>query len=505
MEVKDIPIEQVQQAAFNIRADLAEVSQELLNSIKEHGIQQPVILRVKDNSYQIIAGTRRVAACRKLGLPTIPAILESVDDKTAFELALTENLQRKTLSPLEEARAFLNYVDRYKWGSITELARRIGKQHSYIVDRIKLLELPDRLSKEIVSRRQFTVSHAEELLRLETSDDMEELADAIKEHNLTRESTADVVKLVKEHDVPVDRAVETVQMTEKLKQRAQLVSDQVKRSLIEAEPHKARRIVEIADEGFKNVTKRLELFPQRSQKMEPKFERLAMWEERGIIPYTIWDFQYRDDYAGDKDFHGNCSPQIVEQCIWRFTKEEDLVVDPMVGSGTAVDVCKRYNREYIAYDIKPVRSDITQCDSRKLPLSSDTVDMIFIHPPYWNLVSYTGNDGNKSGDLSKAPSLEAYLEMLREVFVECRRVLKPSKHMCVLIGDLVREGRFIALCRKVSNLAEDLGFIDCGYAVKLAHGEVSRKKSGVIVAELAYTNNLKISHDLVLFLRKEET
>ncbi|MBA7656232.1 hypothetical protein ES703_64148 [subsurface metagenome] len=76
--------------------------------------------------------------------------------------------------------------------------------------------------------------------------------------------------------------------------------------------------------------------------------------------------------------------------------------------------------------------------------------------------------------------------------------------MCVLIGDLVRDGQFVPLCRGVSNLAEELNFIDRGYAIKLAHGEVSRKKSGVIVAELSYTNNLKISHDLVLFLRKGE-
>lgn len=505
MEVKDIPLEQIHGTAFTVRADPDEVSQELLGSIKEHGIKQPILLRRKENFYEVVAGARRFAACQKLGLQTIPSILEDLDDKTAFELALTENLQRKTLAPLEEARAFLNYVDEYHWGSITELAKRVGKQPSYIVDRIKLLELPPKLSKEIFSARKFSVSHAEELLRLGNHEDMEELAEAIKEHGLTSDATADVVKLVKEHAIPVERAVETVQATDKLRGRAQLISEQARQSLIEAEPHKAKRIIEIADEGLRSVAKRLELFPERSQKMEPKFEQLAMWEERGIIPYTMWDFAYRDDYAGDKDFHGNCSPQVVEQCIWRLTEERDLVVDPMAGSGTALDVCKRFNRRCVAYDINPARSDIEGRDSRNMPLDSDTVDMIFIHPPYWNLVRYTTNDDRESGDLSRVPSLQAYLQMLGEVFTECRRILKPGKHMCVLIGDLVRDGEFIPLCRKVSNLAEELNFIDRGYAVKLAHGEVSRKKSGVIVAELAYTNNLKISHDLVLFLRKGES
>lgn len=505
MEVKEIRLEQIRGTAFTVRAGPDEVSQELLDSIKEHGVKQPILLRRKDDFYEVVAGMRRFAACQKLGLQTIPSILEDLDDKTAFELSLTENLQRKTLAPLEEARAFLDYVDKYHWGSITELAKRVGKQPSYIVDRIKLLELPSRLSNEIFSARKFSVSHAEELLRLGNHEDMEELAEAIKEHGLTSDATADVVKLVKEHDVPVERAVETVQATDKLRERAQLISEQARRSIIEAEPHKAKRVIEIADEGLRSIAKRLELFPERSQKMEPKFEQLAMWEERGIIPYTMWDFTYRDDYAGDKDFHGNCSPQIVEQCIWRFTEEGDLVVDPMAGSGTVLDVCKRFNRRYIAYDINPAHSDIEERDSRQMPLDSGSVDMIFIHPPYWNLVNYTASDDGKSGDLSRAPSLEAYLQMLGEVFAECRRVLKPGKHMCVLIGDLVRNGQFIPLCRKVGNLAEEMRFIDRGYAVKLAHGEISRKKSGVIVAELAYTNNLKISHDLVLFLRKGES
>jgi len=129
--------------------------------------------------------------------------------------------------------------------------------------------------------------------------------------------------------------------------------------------------------------------------------------------------------------------------------------------------------------------------------------MIFIHPPYWNLTYYTKAEENLP-DLSRAKTVEEYLAMLKQVFKECYRILKHGKFMCVLLGDLIRGGRFIPLCRKATNLAEEIGFIDYGYAVKLAHGEVSRKKSGVIIAEPIYTNNLKISHDLVIFLRKPE-
>jgi hypothetical protein len=88
------------------------------------------------------------------------------------------------------------------------------------------------------------------------------------------------------------------------------------------------------------------------------------------------------------------------------------------------------------------------------------------------------------------------------VFQESFRVLKKGKFMCVLIGDLIRKGKFVPLVRRASNLAEETGFADYGYAIKLAHGEISRRKSGVIVAEPVYADNLKISHDVVLFFKK---
>jgi len=268
---------------------------------------------------------------------------------------------------------------------------------------------------------------------------------------------------------------------------------------------KRERAKEIFREEFRSLQKRLDIFPEKSEKMEPKFERLRLLKDRGVIPYTVWDFPYRDDYAGDKEFHGNCSPQIIEQCIWRLTDEGDLVVDPMAGSGTALGVCKKFNRRCIGYDIKPPenRPDIVQNDSRKVPLEDESVDMVFIHPPYWNLTHYTKAEENLP-DLSRAKTVEEYSAMIKQVFKECYRILKHGKFMCVLLGDLIRGGRFISLCREATNVAEEIGFMDYGYAVKLAHGEVSRKKSGVIVAEPVYTHNLKISHDLVIFLRKPE-
>ena len=297
---------------------------------------------------------------------------------------------------------------------------------------------------------------------------------------------------------------EALEIPEHVERLTEEVVEQIRETVAQA-PEKVERISEIVSEELRGMRKRLEIFPEKSMKIEPKFEKFKTLTERGVIPYTIWDFQYRDDYAGDKDFHGNCSPQIVEQCIWRLTEEGDLVVDPMAGSGTALDVCKRFNRKCIGYDIKPPenRPDIIQNDSRKIPLGSNSVDMIFIHPPYWNLTYFTKAEENLP-DLSRAKTSNEFVGVLEQVFRECYRILKKGKFMCVLLGDLIRDGRFVPLCRKATDIAEDVGFIDYGYAVKLAHGEVSRKKSGVIIAEPLYTRNLKISHDLVIFLRKPE-
>lgn len=323
----------------------------------------------------------------------------------------------------------------------------------------------------------------EERTRLEEESRAKAREELLKDKDFIREFRG------KEHPLPVED-----------------LKEQLMQKLSEDVPEEKRgRAKEIFEEGFNSLQKRIEIFPEKSAKIEPKFDQLRSLEERGVIPYTVWDFPYRDDYAGDKDFHGNCSPQVVEQCIWRLTEEEDLVVDPMAGSGTALDVCKNNKRRSIGYDVKPPenRPDIVQNDSsRQIPLEDKSVDMVFIHPPYWDLVHYTKAEENLP-DLSRAKTPDQFIDMLERVFRECHRILKPKKFMCVLLGDLIRDGRFISLCRKATDMVEKLGFADYGYAVKLAHGEVSRKKSGVIVAEPIYTKNLKISHDLVMFFRKD--
>jgi ParB/RepB/Spo0J family partition protein len=267
---------------------------------------------------------------------------------------------------------------------------------------------------------------------------------------------------------------------------------------------KRSRAENIFKEEWGSLEKRINIFPEKSARMEPKLDRLRQLEEEGVFLTTLWDIGERADYAGKGDFHGNCPPQVVENCVLRLTKKGELVVDPMAGSGTTVDVCKILGRKCIAYDIKPPkwRDDIILNDSRKIPLEDEHADMVFLHPPYWDMVYYTDTD-ERLPDLSRAKTLNEYSDMLRQVLRECYRILKGGKFLCILLGDRIKDGRFIPLCRKAANLAEEIGFTDCGYAVKFTKGSTSLVVKGkTIYAELAYTENLKIDHDLVLFFRK---
>ena len=393
---------------------------------------------------------------------------------------------------LEEIKGYLEERPKEAWDTVKALKKEF-KAEEKVAKKQKGEEERKRREEEIKRRIEEEAKKRARELEETQKRQIEEEAKAKAREELLRDTEFVRQFIEKEYPLMPD-TMKTEDLEKELMQR-----------LIASVPEEKReRAEDIFREEFRSLRKRLDIFPEKSEKIEPKFERLRLLEERGVLPYTVWDFPYRDDYAGDKKFHGNCSPQIVEQCIWRLTNEGDLVVDPMAGSGTALDVCKKFNRRCIGYDIKPPknRSDIIQNDSRKIPLESNSVDMIFIHPPYWNLTYFTKAEENLP-DLSRAKNVDEFIDMLEQAFRECHRILKSEKFMCVLLGDLIREGKFVPLCRKTTNMAEKVGFEDYGYAVKLAHGEVSRKKSGVIIAEPIYTHNLKISHDLVMFFRKK--
>ena len=143
----------------------ADALHELAASIREHGVLQPILVRpLGANRYQLVAGERRWRASKEAGLDTIAALVEELDDDTALEIAIIENLQREDLSPLEEATMYDRMIRDHGY-SIRKLADKLGKDKGYVENRIRLADAPQEI-RDLVSVRKDTLSHAYELLKV---------------------------------------------------------------------------------------------------------------------------------------------------------------------------------------------------------------------------------------------------------------------------------------------------------------------------------------------------
>jgi ParB family chromosome partitioning protein len=163
---------------------------ELAASIREHGVLQPILVRpLEGGQFQLIAGERRWRASRAAGLTTIPALVEEIDDDTALEISIIENLQREDLSPLDEAAMYDRMVREHGY-SVRRLAQKLGKDKGYLENRLRLADAPPEI-RELVSLRKDTLSHAYELMKVEDPKKRKRLAAQVARGELT---------LIKLHD-----------------------------------------------------------------------------------------------------------------------------------------------------------------------------------------------------------------------------------------------------------------------------------------------------------------
>ena len=168
---------------------------DLMRSILEKGLLQPIIVRMINNNinYEIVAGNRRYSACKKLGWKKIPCQIVDITDMEAFEISIVENVQRKTLNPIDEAKAFKKYVYDNGWGSVSELATKLGKSVAYITKRIMLLDLPSEVTKAI-NENLLGPSIAEELFSIKKEDEKSKIAKLIIEKHMTINNVRIMVK-----------------------------------------------------------------------------------------------------------------------------------------------------------------------------------------------------------------------------------------------------------------------------------------------------------------------
>jgi ParB family chromosome partitioning protein len=189
--LESVEVRMIRPPRVTLRTDSGPIKG-LMLSIQDKGLLEPIIVRPAETGFEVVAGMRRFEACKKLGWRRLPAHVVELDDREAFEVSLLENIQRETLNPIEEARAFRNYVEEFGYGGETELARRIGKSQEYISKRIGLLSLPQRVQDEIM-RRRIAPSVAQELTML-NDDDAEEMAEEIGSEGLSLREVRRIIR-----------------------------------------------------------------------------------------------------------------------------------------------------------------------------------------------------------------------------------------------------------------------------------------------------------------------
>ncbi|MGN6560620.1 MAG: ParB/RepB/Spo0J family partition protein, partial [Candidatus Nitrosocosmicus sp.] len=166
--------------------------------IKLHGLLQPVVVRPKDSYFETVAGCTRFLACKSLHWRKIPCHIIQLNEVQTFEVALIENIERKSITPLDEAKAFKRYCYDNGWGSVSELSAKIGKSPSYITKRMALLELPSDVQSHI-KNSELKPSTAEEISTIKDPEKQSQLANLIVKRHLT---TMKARQLVKEDQDP---------------------------------------------------------------------------------------------------------------------------------------------------------------------------------------------------------------------------------------------------------------------------------------------------------------
>lgn len=173
-----------------------EKLQELATSIKEFGVVQPVVVRKKGRSYELVAGERRLRAAGLAGLTKVPAIVKDYDDAKMMEIALIENIQRHDLNPIEEAQGLRRLMQEFKLTQ-EQTAEKVGRSRSAVTNILRLLNLPEQVQKQIING-VLTMGQAKQLLGLTKPEQMCEVAEAIIANGWSSRMTEEVVRKLKE-------------------------------------------------------------------------------------------------------------------------------------------------------------------------------------------------------------------------------------------------------------------------------------------------------------------
>ena len=192
-EMRELAVGLIRANPWQPRSDVAQQAlSELVESIRQNGVLQPVIVRRAGEGYELVAGERRFVACKLAGLTSVPVVIKEVSDRQMVELALVENLQREDLNPIDEARAYKRLQDEF--GLIQEdIAERVGKDRASVANQIRLLQLPPEI-QDHVSRGTLSAGHGRALLTIEDPARQLELGKVVASKGLSVRETERLTK-----------------------------------------------------------------------------------------------------------------------------------------------------------------------------------------------------------------------------------------------------------------------------------------------------------------------
>jgi len=193
-----------------------------------------------------------------------------------------------------------------------------------------------------------------------------------------------------------------------------------------------------------------------------------------VQPTTLWDYpsqHYGKEMQGSQFYQGATPSYIIWNLLMRYTRENDLIVDPMCGSGTTIDVCKDLGRRVMGFDISPFRKDIQKADARALPMASEQADFVFVDPPYSDHLQYS-KEKECIGRIKAEDPL--YFEEMEKVIKEIDRILKPRRYLGLYICDSFKKKK---------------GFIPIGF--KLFEILCRYFKSADIISVVRHNKSLK--------------
>lgn len=183
-DIQQVPIEEIRSNPYQPRIHFdKDALEELAESIRLHGVFEPIIVKKSIKGYELVAGERRTKAAKIAGLDRIPAIVKDFNDQEMMEIALLENIQRENLSPIEEAKAYKNFMTKMNMTQ-EELGVRFGKSRSYITNILGLLNLPKEVQQDVMENK-ISMSHARVLSKIEDEDKIVELNNLIKNKGIS--------------------------------------------------------------------------------------------------------------------------------------------------------------------------------------------------------------------------------------------------------------------------------------------------------------------------------